>query len=100
MTSRTTLRNFRFSKILIINKEAEERLNKSLKSKDAEIEALKIEINRLHDEKILELETLESENMALKAKLKDTTDHFSPVLNLEKEPVKHDLVLNVSNRFL
>lgn len=83
-------------KIIQDSKEAEERLTRSLKSKDAEIEALRSEINRLNDEKITELETLESENVALKAKLRDTSDNFSPSMNMEKEQIKHDLALNVS----
>ncbi|KAK6636435.1 hypothetical protein RUM43_010096 [Polyplax serrata] len=81
-------------KIIQDSKEAEERLTRSLKSKDAEIEALRSEINRLNDEKITELETLESENVALKAKLRDTSDNFSPSMNMEKEQIKHDLALN------
>lgn len=83
-------------KIIQDNKEASERLTRTLKSKDAEIEALKSEISRLNEEKITELETLESENMALKAKLRDSAEQFSSALHLEKEQIKHDLALNVS----
>lgn len=72
-------------KLIQDSKEAEERLTKSIRSKDVEIEALKSEINRLNEEKLAEIESLENENMVLKTKLRSTVDPNSLALNVEKD---------------
>lgn len=75
-------------KLLEDRKIIEERLTENLKCKELEIENLKIEINRLNEERNAELDSLASENMTLRARLREAVQ--SPVSDSEKEHGRHN----------
>ncbi|KAL0266682.1 UNVERIFIED_CONTAM: hypothetical protein PYX00_009161 [Menopon gallinae] len=75
-------------KLLEDRKVIEERLTENLKCKELEIEKLKIEINRLNEERNAELDSLASENMTLRARLREAVQ--SPVSDSEKEHGRHN----------